>query len=147
MTVKHGPCSLTLNFFIFLIQAFETKCLRKLLHISYLERKTNDWVRSKINSLVGQREPLPATVSRLKLARVRQVTRHNSLSRTILRGTLEGGARRGRQWKCWMDNIKKRTSLPMPGLLTRDLLQKRPEEDLCRIVPRVPSRRPNRSRD
>ena len=25
------------------IQAFETKCLRKLLCISYLEHKTNDW--------------------------------------------------------------------------------------------------------
>ena len=30
-------------------QAFETKCLRKLLRISYLERKTNDWVQSKIS--------------------------------------------------------------------------------------------------
>ena len=33
------------------IQAFETKCLGKLLRISYLEQKTNDWVRSKINFL------------------------------------------------------------------------------------------------
>ena len=31
------------------IQTFVTKCLRKLLRISYLEHKTNDWVRSKIN--------------------------------------------------------------------------------------------------
>ena len=31
------------------IEAFETKCLKKLLHISYLEHKTNNWVRSKIN--------------------------------------------------------------------------------------------------
>ena len=35
------------------IQAFETKCMRKLLRISYLEYKTNLWVRSKINFLVG----------------------------------------------------------------------------------------------
>ena len=35
------------------IQAFETKCPGQVLHISYLEHKTNDWVRSKINSLVG----------------------------------------------------------------------------------------------
>ena len=33
------------------IQAFETKCTRRLLRISYLEHKTNDWVRSKINFL------------------------------------------------------------------------------------------------
>ena len=35
------------------IQAFETKCLRKLLHISYLQHMISDWVRSKINYLVG----------------------------------------------------------------------------------------------
>ena len=35
------------------IQAFETKCLRKSLRMSYLEHKTNDWVQIKINSLVG----------------------------------------------------------------------------------------------
>ena len=44
------------------ISALETKRLRKLLHISYLEHKTNDWVRSKINSLIGAEETLPATV-------------------------------------------------------------------------------------
>ena len=33
------------------IQSFETDYLRKLLRIPYLEHKTNDWVRSKINFL------------------------------------------------------------------------------------------------
>ena len=63
--VKHGPCLLTLRK---RIQAFETKCMRKLLRISYLEHKTNDWVRSKINFLVGPQEPLLATVKRRKLS-------------------------------------------------------------------------------
>ena len=44
------------------IQAFEIKCLRKLLRISYLEHKTNDWVRSKINFLVDSQEPPRAIV-------------------------------------------------------------------------------------
>ena len=35
------------------IQAFQTKCVRKLLCTSYLEHKTNDWVQSKVNFLVG----------------------------------------------------------------------------------------------
>ena len=34
-------------------QAVEIKCMRKLLCISYLDHKTNDCVRSKINFLVG----------------------------------------------------------------------------------------------
>ena len=46
------------------------------------------------------------------------VTRHDSLSKTILQGILEGGWRCGRHRKCWMDNIKEWTSLPMPELLT-----------------------------
>ena len=35
------------------IQAFESKCLRKLTGVSFLEHKINDWVRSKINFPVG----------------------------------------------------------------------------------------------
>ena len=44
------------------IQAFETKCPRKLLRISYLEHRTNDWVQSNVSFLVGPQEPLLATV-------------------------------------------------------------------------------------
>ena len=46
------------------------------------------------------------------------ITCHDSLSTTILQGTLAGGRRPGRHRKCWMNNIKERTSLPMPELLT-----------------------------
>ena len=60
-------------------QAFETKCLRKLLRISYLEHKINDWLRGKINFLVSPQEPLLATVKRHKLAWFRHVTRHDNL--------------------------------------------------------------------
>ena len=64
-------------------QAFEIKCLRKLLHI-FLEHKTNDWVRSKTNFLVGPQEPLLATAKRRKLTRFGLIKRHDSLSKTIL---------------------------------------------------------------
>ena len=57
-----------------------------LLRISYLEHKTNDWVWSKINFCVGPQEPLLATVKRRKLAWFGHVTRHDSLSKTILLG-------------------------------------------------------------
>ena len=86
---------------------------------SYLEHKTNDWVRGKINFLVGPQEPLLATVKRRKLAWFGHVTRHVSLSKTILQGTLASGRRRDRQRKCWLDDIKEWTYLPMPELLTR----------------------------
>ena len=127
------------------IQAFETKCLRKLLYISCLEHKTNDWVRSKINFLVGAQNTLLVTVERRKLAWPGHVTSHDSLSKTILQGTLEGGRRRGRQRNCWMDNIKDWTFLPMTDLLTRASCRK----DWKRISAESPliPRRPNRSRE
>ena len=85
--------------------------MRKLLRISYLEHKTSYWVWSEINFLVGPQEPLPATVKRRKLAWFGHVTSHDSLSKTILQSILEGGRRRGRQRKYWMNNIKEWTSL------------------------------------
>ncbi|KAH3824232.1 hypothetical protein DPMN_126063 [Dreissena polymorpha] len=33
------------------------------------------------------------------------VTRHVSLDKNVLHGTLEGGGRQGRQNKSWMDNV------------------------------------------
>ena len=78
------------------------------------ELKPNDCVRSKINTLVGPQKLLLATVKRRKLAWFGHVTCNDSLPKTILQSTLENGRRRGRQTKCWMDNIKELTSFPMP---------------------------------
>ena len=59
--------------------------------MSYFEYRTNDFVLSKIKFLVSPQEPLLATVKRRKLAWFGHVTRHDSLSKTILQGTLEKG--------------------------------------------------------
>ena len=117
----------------------ETKCMWKLLRNSYSEHETNDWVRSKINFLEGTHEPLPATIKRRKLAWFGHVTHHDRLSKTILQGTMEGGRRRGRHKKCWKENIKEWTSLPMPELLTRASCKK--------DWKRISAEWPNRSRD
>ena len=91
--------------------------MRKLLCISYLQHKTNDWVCSKIYFHVGPQEPLLATVKRKKLARFGHVTCRNSLPKTIVQGTLERGQHLGQQRKYWMDNFKEWTSQPMPEVL------------------------------
>ena len=64
--------------------------MRKFLRISYLEHKTNDWVWSKINFLVGPQEHHLATAKGLKLVWSGDVTCHNILSKTILQGTVVG---------------------------------------------------------
>ena len=112
------------------IQAFKTKCLRKLLCVSYFEHKTSNLVRSKINFLVGPQELLVATVRRWKLSWFGHATCHDGLSKSTLHGTLEGGWHHDQRRKCWMD-IKECTSLPMPELLTRAFCRK----DWKRISP------------
>ena len=101
------------------IQAFEMKCMRKLLCISYLEHKTNEFVRNKVESLVGPQEPLLTTAKGRKLAWFGHVTRHNNLYKMILQGTVEGGRRRGRQRKNWSDNVKEWTDTTMLELLVQ----------------------------
>ena len=53
------------------------ECLRKLLRISSYERRTNDWVRSKISLLVGPQEPPRAKYreTETRLVRARHVPR------------------------------------------------------------------------
>ena len=101
------------------IQAFETKCLRKLLYISYLEQKANDWVCSEISFLVGPQEPRLVTVKETEACMVQACHTPWQPLKNHLQGTLGGGRHRGQQRKCWIDNNKEWTSLPMPELLTR----------------------------
>ena len=61
---------------------------------------------------------------RWKFAWFRHVTHRDSLSKALLRGTLEGEQCCGWQRKCWMDNTKEWTYLPMPELLTRTSCRK-----------------------
>ena len=83
-----------------------------------MEHKTNDWVRSKINFIVGPQKPLLATVKRRKLAWFGHVTHCNSISKLSFRALWEVGDSVAGRRKCWMANIKEQTSLPMPELLT-----------------------------
>ena len=101
------------------VQTFETKCFRRMLGISWSDRKTNDFVRTQVISRAGPQEPLLATIKRRKLTWFGQVTRHNSLPKTILQGTLEGGRKRGRQAKSWLDNIKEWTRMDTPTLIRK----------------------------
>ena len=57
-----------------------------------------------------------STVKRRELAGFGHVTRHDGLSNNTLHCTLEGGRRRGRQRKCWMNDVKEWTSVLTPEL-------------------------------
>ena len=76
------------------IQAFENKCYRRMLGISWKDRKTSEFVQRGIKARVGQQENLLGIVKRRKLAWFGHISRHNSLAKTVLQGTLEGGRKR-----------------------------------------------------
>ena len=74
---------------------------------------------------------------------VLHVTRHDSLFKTILQGTLVGDRLRGRQRKCWTDSIEEWTSLPIPELFTTASCRKdwkRISAELSLMSPRRPNR-------
>ena len=75
------------------------------------------------------------------------VTRRNRLSQTIPLGTLEGGRRRGRQRKCWLDDAKEWTSLPMSELLTMMSRRKIDWKRICAEWSLMSPCQPNRSQD
>ena len=94
-------------------QAFETKSLRKLFHISYLEHKTNAWVRGNINFFVGPQESLLANCRETEICMVwachtpRQPLQHHPS------GHLEG---RATPWSAeeMLDGHHRRMDIPCP---------------------------------
>ena len=87
------------------------RCYRKILHISYKDRVTNEEVHAKIQQAIGPHKDFLTIVKRRKLQWYGHVSRSSDLAKTILQGTVKGRRRQGRQRKRWEDNIRKWTGL------------------------------------
>ena len=72
------------------IQAMETRCHRKILHIPYKDQATNQEVCAKIQQAIGPHEDLLTIVTRRKLQWYGHVSRSSVLAKTILQGTAKG---------------------------------------------------------
>ena len=92
-------------------QAFEMRCYRRLLSISYKDHVTNEEVRRKIQAAIGEYEELLTLVKKRKLRWFGHVSMSSGLAETILQGTVKGKRKRGRQKKRWEDNIKEWTGM------------------------------------
>ena len=93
------------------IQAMEMRCYRKILHISFKHHVTDEKVRAKIQQAIGPHEDLLTIVKRLKLQWYGHVSRSSGLAKTMLRGRVKGGRRKGRLRKRWEDNTREWTGL------------------------------------
>ena len=92
-------------------QAFEMRCYRRLLIISYKDHVINEEVRRKIHAAIGEYDKLLTLVKKRKLRWFGHVSRSSGLAKTILQGTVKGKRKRGRQKKRWEDNIKEWTGM------------------------------------
>lgn len=87
------------------IQALVIRCFKRLLQIFYKEQKSKDFVHNVVSSQMGLQESLPAIVNRFG-----QVTRHDTLPRTVLQCSVEGSRLRDRQKKGWVADVKQWSS-------------------------------------
>ena len=71
-------------------QAFEMRCYRRLLNISYKDHITNEEVRRKIQTAIGKYDELLTLVKKRKLRWFGHVSRSSGLAKTILQGTVKG---------------------------------------------------------
>ena len=92
-------------------QAFEMRCYRRLLNISYKDHVTNEEVRRKIQAAIGEYDELLTLVKKRKLRWFGHVSRSSGLAKTILQGTVKGKRKIGRQKKRWEDIIKEWTGM------------------------------------
>ena len=92
-------------------QAFEMRCYRRLLNISYKDHVASEEVRRKIQAAIGEYDELLTLVKKRKLRWFGHVSRSSGLAKTILQGTVKGKRKRGRQKKRWEDNIKEWTGM------------------------------------
>ena len=98
------------------IQAFENKCYRRMLGISYREHKTNECVWQQVSILAGPCELLLSTVKRRKSRKSSwfwYVCHHDTLLKIILQGSVDERRRRDRPNKSCKDTIKAWTGQSM----------------------------------
>ena len=84
------------------ITSFEMKCYRKILRISWTERKTNASVLEQLGVKASQ---LLNLIKKQKLSYFGHIKRHNTLEKLFLVGTCEGRRGRGRPRRRWTQDI------------------------------------------
>jgi hypothetical protein len=71
----------------------------------------------ELNMYAVKQEQFLSVIKSRQLAWYEHITRHDSLSNTILQETINGSRKRGGQRKTWIDNIKEWTGLSVFTLL------------------------------
>ena len=85
------------------IDAFEVWCYRRLLRVSWTDKRTNNWVLGKIGTDLTIRK----SILERKLSYFGHIVRRNGgIEKQILQGAVEGRRGRGRPATSWTDDVK-----------------------------------------
>ena len=89
------------------LKAFETKSYRRLLGITWKDRKTNEYVMTKIQEICGfMPEGVVEMVKKKKLKYFGHQIRSGGTTRAVMEGGMEGNRGRGRPQCNWMGNMR-----------------------------------------
>ena len=114
------------------------------LNIFYKDHKTNEEVRSRIQNTIGAHDHLLTMAKKRKLRWYGHISRSSGMIKAIMRGTVKGARRRGRQTR-WEGYIKEWT-----GMELGDSLRAAEDSERCKgivAMSSVVSRRPSRLKD
>ena len=84
------------------IDAFELWCWRRVLRVSWMERKTNIWIIENIKS----EWTLGSRVSKAALSYFGHMVRAGEMEDDMMLGRMDGARRRGRPIQKWLDTLK-----------------------------------------
>ena len=83
------------------------KAYRRMLGISWKEKKTNEWVKEEINRICGrQLEGFVDMVKRRKFRFFGHMVRGGGVAKAVVEGAMEGRRGRGRPQGDWAGNLK-----------------------------------------
>ena len=119
-------------------QAFEMRCYRRLLNISYKDHFINEEVRKKIQAAIGKYNELLTLVKKRKLRWFDHVSRSSGLAKTILQGTVKEKEKEVDRRRGGKTISKSGQEWTLPAQLGQ-LKQVKMERDCCEFICGAPT--------
>ena len=89
------------------LRAFEMKTYRRMLGISWKEKKTNEWVNNKIFEICRyEPEGVVEIVKKRKFKYFGHLVRGGGTARAVMEGSMQGRRGKGRPQGNWMGNLR-----------------------------------------
>ena len=106
------------------LTSFEIWCYRRIMRISWRERKTNEWVLERIGQAT-----LINSINKRKLSFIGHVARSKGLGNDILSGMVDGKRKRGRPRRKLENDVE-----DLLGMTMAELLRKAQDRDTWRTT-------------